>query len=177
MSRLRGGGGSHSLHGDPRSAGHRCGGGDGRCRWASRIPAPGRLPGCAPILTGLRRRLPGRGPPRSISSGPSRECARVFETSLSCHDTDAQAVESVRVSLEEEAKRILAEDIAINEAMGRHGAPSCRIRGRSLRIATPGLWPREDTARPWASSARRLHKGRKSRCLPMRPGRSFRARG
>ena len=32
------------------------------------------------------------------------------------------SVEMVRVGLEEEAKRILAEDIAINEAMGRHGA-------------------------------------------------------
>ena len=46
----------------------------------------------------------------------------VFKKSLSCHHTDAQVLTMVRVALEEEAKRILAEDIAINEAMGRHGA-------------------------------------------------------
>jgi methylthioribose-1-phosphate isomerase len=46
----------------------------------------------------------------------------VFKKSLSCHHTDAQVLAMVRVALEEEAKRILAEDIAINEAMGRHGA-------------------------------------------------------
>ena len=47
---------------------------------------------------------------------------KVFEASLSCHDTDAQVVQAVRITLEEEAKRILAEDIATNQAMGRHGA-------------------------------------------------------
>jgi methylthioribose-1-phosphate isomerase len=46
----------------------------------------------------------------------------VFNNSLSCHATNAQTLDTVRVGLEEEAKRILAEDIAINEAMGRHGA-------------------------------------------------------
>src|ERR1035437_3774495 len=35
----------------------------------------------------------------------------VFDNSLSCHHTDAQVLTMVRVGLEEEAKRILAEDI------------------------------------------------------------------
>jgi methylthioribose-1-phosphate isomerase len=46
----------------------------------------------------------------------------VFENCLSSHDSGPQALEMVRAALEEEAKRVLAEDIAINEAMGRHGA-------------------------------------------------------
>ena len=46
----------------------------------------------------------------------------VFDSALSCQHTDAQALEMVRIGLEEEAKRVLAEDIAINKAMGRHGA-------------------------------------------------------
>jgi methylthioribose-1-phosphate isomerase len=46
----------------------------------------------------------------------------VFEDSLSGHHSDAQAINAARAALVEEAQRILAEDIAINEAMGRHGA-------------------------------------------------------
>jgi methylthioribose-1-phosphate isomerase len=46
----------------------------------------------------------------------------VFESSFSCHHWEPQTIEAVKASLEEEAKRIFAEDIAINEAMGRQGA-------------------------------------------------------
>jgi methylthioribose-1-phosphate isomerase len=63
---------------------------------------------------------------------------RVFETSLSCHPTDAQVVQAVRVNLEEEAKRILAEDIAINEAMGRHGAALLPDSGTVLTHCNAG---------------------------------------
>jgi methylthioribose-1-phosphate isomerase len=62
----------------------------------------------------------------------------VFNTSLSCHQTNAQVVDMVRVSLEEEAKRILAEDIAINEAMGRHGADLMPNEGTVLTHCNAG---------------------------------------
>ena len=44
----------------------------------------------------------------------------------------------VRVGLEEEAKRILAEDIAINEAMGRHGADLMPDAGTVLTHCNAG---------------------------------------
>ncbi len=63
---------------------------------------------------------------------------RVFEASLARHSTDAQGVEAVRGDLEEEAKRILAEDIAINEAMGRHGAALLPDSGTVLTHCNAG---------------------------------------
>jgi methylthioribose-1-phosphate isomerase len=62
----------------------------------------------------------------------------VFNNSLSCHHTDAQVLDMVRVGLEEEAKRILAEDIAINEAMGRHGADLMPDSGTVLTHCNAG---------------------------------------
>lgn len=46
----------------------------------------------------------------------------VFETSLARNGTDAEKISAAHRCLVEEAKRLLAEDIASNEAMGRHGA-------------------------------------------------------
>jgi len=46
----------------------------------------------------------------------------VFEESLASEADDAARLRAARHRLVEEAKRILVEDIAINEAMGRHGA-------------------------------------------------------
>jgi methylthioribose-1-phosphate isomerase len=46
----------------------------------------------------------------------------VFESCLSSQGAGPQALAMVRTALVEEAQRVLAEDIAINEAMGRHGA-------------------------------------------------------
>ena len=63
---------------------------------------------------------------------------RTFEVSLSCHNKDAQVVQAVRINLEEEAKRILAEDIAINEAMGRHGAALLPDSGTVLTHCNAG---------------------------------------
>jgi len=62
----------------------------------------------------------------------------VFNKSLSCQHTNAQVLEMVRVGLEEEAKRILAEDIAINEAMGRHGADLMPDSGTVLTHCNAG---------------------------------------
>jgi methylthioribose-1-phosphate isomerase len=46
----------------------------------------------------------------------------VFDDLASHGPSGAALIERVKAGLAEEAKRILAEDIAINEAMGRHGA-------------------------------------------------------
>jgi methylthioribose-1-phosphate isomerase len=46
----------------------------------------------------------------------------VFEKSLAAQVSEAEKVAGVRARLAEEAQCILAEDIASNEAMGRHGA-------------------------------------------------------
>jgi len=62
----------------------------------------------------------------------------VFDKSLSCQHTNAQVLDMVRVGLEEEAKRILAEDIAINEAMGRHGADLMPDSGTVLTHCNAG---------------------------------------
>jgi methylthioribose-1-phosphate isomerase len=62
----------------------------------------------------------------------------VFEKSLSCHHSGAQAIETVKTALEEEAKRILAEDIAINEALGRHGAALLPEQGTVLTHCNAG---------------------------------------
>ncbi|MFZ0960134.1 MAG: S-methyl-5-thioribose-1-phosphate isomerase [Terriglobia bacterium] len=62
----------------------------------------------------------------------------VFENTLSRHHADADVLARVRVGLEEEAKRILAEDIAINEAMGRHGADLMPDAGTVLTHCNAG---------------------------------------
>lgn len=61
-----------------------------------------------------------------------------FLNSLSCHLPDAQAIAVVRASLEDEAKRILAEDIAVNEAMGGHGAALLPDSGTVLTHCNAG---------------------------------------
>jgi methylthioribose-1-phosphate isomerase len=62
----------------------------------------------------------------------------VFENSLSRQPADAPGLEAVRRALEEEAQRILAEDIAINEAMGRHGADLMPDEGTILTHCNAG---------------------------------------
>jgi methylthioribose-1-phosphate isomerase len=46
----------------------------------------------------------------------------LFEQSLAGQAAEAERIRLTRARLIEEAQRILAEDIAVNEAMGRHGA-------------------------------------------------------
>lgn len=46
----------------------------------------------------------------------------VFEKALEAPGPDARKIEQARELLVEECQRVLAEDIAVNEAMGRHGA-------------------------------------------------------
>ncbi len=61
-----------------------------------------------------------------------------FKNSLSCHTTDTQSIAFTRAALEDEAKRVLAEDIAINEAMGKHGAALMPDSGTVLTHCNAG---------------------------------------
>lgn len=47
---------------------------------------------------------------------------RVFESALADRSSEAKAIARAKARLVEEAQRVLAEDIAVNEAMGRAGA-------------------------------------------------------
>jgi methylthioribose-1-phosphate isomerase len=62
----------------------------------------------------------------------------VFESSLTSQPADKPGFDAVRRALEKEARRILAEDIAINEAMGRHGAELMPEAGTVLTHCNAG---------------------------------------
>ncbi len=62
----------------------------------------------------------------------------VFEKSLAAGNSNAQGLASVRASLVEEAQRVLAEDVAINEAMGRNGAELMPDAGTILTHCNAG---------------------------------------
>jgi methylthioribose-1-phosphate isomerase len=62
----------------------------------------------------------------------------VLESSISCQHPEAQTIARVKAGLEEEAKGILAEDIASNEAMGRHGATLMPDSGTVLTHCNAG---------------------------------------
>ncbi len=63
---------------------------------------------------------------------------RVFDYCLSREQEDPEVMAMVRAGLEDEAKRVLAEDIAINEAMGRHGADLMPDEGTVLTHCNAG---------------------------------------
>jgi methylthioribose-1-phosphate isomerase len=62
----------------------------------------------------------------------------LLERFISCHHPEAQAITMLKVGLEDEAKRILAEDIACNEALGRHGATLLPETGAVLTHCNAG---------------------------------------
>jgi methylthioribose-1-phosphate isomerase len=62
----------------------------------------------------------------------------VLDQTLSAHANDPQIVEKVQETLEAEAQRVLAEDIAINEAMGRNGAELMPDSGTVLTHCNAG---------------------------------------
>jgi methylthioribose-1-phosphate isomerase len=62
----------------------------------------------------------------------------VFENFMSRRPAAAPGFDAVRRALEGEAQRILAEDIAINEAMGRHGAELMPEAGTVLTHCNAG---------------------------------------
>jgi methylthioribose-1-phosphate isomerase len=63
---------------------------------------------------------------------------RVFENSMSRRPAAAPGFDALRKALEGEAQRILAEDIAINEALGRHGAELMPEAGTVLTHCNAG---------------------------------------
>jgi methylthioribose-1-phosphate isomerase len=62
----------------------------------------------------------------------------VLDYCLSRDHEETELIAMVRAGLEEEAKRILTEDIAINEAMGRHGADLMPDAGTVLTHCNAG---------------------------------------
>ena len=63
---------------------------------------------------------------------------RVFEEVLAGPLPDAEKLAAVKSRLVEEAQRVLAEDIAINQAMGRHGAALLPEAGTVLTHCNAG---------------------------------------
>ncbi|HEY6293966.1 MAG TPA: S-methyl-5-thioribose-1-phosphate isomerase [Terriglobia bacterium] len=63
---------------------------------------------------------------------------RLFESVLTATESEAATIEKVKVRLVEEAERMLAEDIAVNEAMGRAGAALLPASGTVLTHCNAG---------------------------------------
>jgi methylthioribose-1-phosphate isomerase len=63
---------------------------------------------------------------------------RVFEAGLAGGQSEAEKIQTVKTRVVEEAQRILAEDIAVNEAMGRAGAALLPDRGTILTHCNAG---------------------------------------
>src|SRR5437764_1104861 len=62
----------------------------------------------------------------------------VFENTLAAEGSESEKMARARARLVEEAQRILAEDIAVNEAIGRHGAPLLKDSGTILTHCNAG---------------------------------------
>ena len=88
---------------------------------------------------------------------------RAFQNSLSCQTSDEQSIAFTKASLEDEAKRILAEDIAVNEAMGKHGAALMPESGTVLThcnagaLATGGYGTALGVIRAAVAAGKKLH--------------------
>ena len=88
-----------------------------------------------------------------------------------------QGVHQVKINLVEEAQKMLVEDIAANEAMGRHGATLMPSSGECSRTAMPALWRRAVMALRLASSGQLSIQARNCMSLPMKPAHSCKAHG
>jgi methylthioribose-1-phosphate isomerase len=77
--------------------------------------------------------------------------------------TEADAIETVKARLVEEAQRILAEDLAINQALGRHGAALMPESGTVLThcnagaLATAGYGTALGVIRAAVEAGKKLH--------------------
>lgn len=69
-----------------------------------------------------------------VAAGLSRQVGWRREAA----STEAETIERVKATLEGEAQRVLAEDIAVNEAMGRHGAALMPDSGTVLTHCNAG---------------------------------------
>jgi len=74
------------------------------------------------------------GAEEEVAAGLSRQVGWRREAA----STEAETIERVKVCLVDEAQRILAEDIAINETMGRHGAALMPDSGTVLTHCNAG---------------------------------------
>ena len=63
---------------------------------------------------------------------------RLFESTLNGARSEAETIEAAKARLIEEAQRMLAEDIAVNQAMGRAGAALLPDRGTVLTHCNAG---------------------------------------
>jgi methylthioribose-1-phosphate isomerase len=84
-------------------------------------------------------------------------------------------IPQIKRELIEEAQRMHAEDIAANQAMGRHGATLMPSSGGVLTHCNAGRWPR----RIWnaLAFALRSSRGKRFTCMPMRLARFCKGRG
>jgi len=62
----------------------------------------------------------------------------VFRNTLAAEASESEKMAQARARLVEEAQRMLAEDIAVNEAIGRHGAPLLKDSGTILTHCNAG---------------------------------------
>jgi len=87
----------------------------------------------------------------------------VLEASLAAPGSEAQKIQQAKSSLIEEAQRILAEDIAINEAMGSHGAALLKDASTVLThcnagaLATGGYGTALGVVRSAVAAGKRIH--------------------
>ena len=87
----------------------------------------------------------------------------VFENTLAAEGSESEKMARARARLVEEAQRILAEDIAVNEAIGRHGAPLLKDSGTILThcnagaLATGGYGTALGVVRAAVEAGKKIH--------------------
>ncbi len=89
----------------------------------------------------------------------------------------AQPIDAIRERLIAEAQQIRLEDIAINEAIGRNGADLVPDHKTVLTHCNAGALATAGYGTALGVVRAAVSQGKRSMCLPMRPGRSCRARG
>jgi len=97
----------------------------------------------------------------------AKRMREVFERSLKADaseaDPDAEKIARAKARLVEEAQRILADDIAVNEAIGRHGAPLLKDSGTILThcnagaLATGGYGTALGVVRAAVEAGKKIH--------------------
>ena len=87
----------------------------------------------------------------------------VFRNTLAAEVSESEKMARARARLVEEAQRILAEDIAVNEAIGRHGAPLLKDSGTVLThcnagaLATGGYGTALGVVRAAVEAGKKIH--------------------
>src|SRR5204862_7779276 len=87
----------------------------------------------------------------------------VCRSTLAAEASESGKMARARARLVEEAQRILAEDIAVNEAIGRHGAPLLKDSGTILShcnagaLATGGYGTALGAVRAAVEAGKKIH--------------------